>query len=280
MVFSNSEAQKRDSGRDVRFSFGRNWKSFLKVLNAARINEAERSLQEMLGLNHLKGISFLDVGSGSGLFSLAAVRLGARVHSFDYDLESVGCTKVLKQQFAGPGSEWIVEEGSVLDSEFIARLGQYNVVYSWGVLHHTGDLWRAIENTTRCVAPKGQLYLAIYNDQGLISKAWKCIKRLYCSSIFLRIILVPLFFTAFFLVGLVSDILRLKNPAGRYRDHVKHRGMSLCHDWLDWLGGYPYEPAAPERVIDFVEKQGFSLVRLKPPVIGFGNNQYLFVKRS
>src|SRR4029079_9914222 len=75
-----------------RFPFGRNWASFLGVLSEARIQEAERSLREMLGARRISGATLLDAGSGSGLFSLAAMRLGARrVHSFDFDAESVAC---------------------------------------------------------------------------------------------------------------------------------------------------------------------------------------------
>jgi 2-polyprenyl-6-hydroxyphenyl methylase/3-demethylubiquinone-9 3-methyltransferase len=76
-----------------RFRFGKNWSSFLKTINEERIIEAENSLKKMLGINDLKDKDFLDIGSDSGLFSLAAMRLGARrVYSFDYDPDSVACT--------------------------------------------------------------------------------------------------------------------------------------------------------------------------------------------
>src|SRR6266496_6740116 len=119
--------------RGERFAFGKNWKSFLTNLDETRIAEAERSLREMLQLDDLLGKSFLDVGSGSGIFSLAARRLGARVHSFDYDPESVACTAELKRRYFSNDSNWTIEEGSVLDEEYMLSLGQFDVVYSWGV---------------------------------------------------------------------------------------------------------------------------------------------------
>jgi len=97
-----------------RFEFGKNWQRFLSVLNDERIAEAEKSLRAMLETESLSGKSFLDVGSGSGLFSLAAMRLGAaRVHSFDYDPQSVACTRELKRRYFPDAHHWTIEEGSV-----------------------------------------------------------------------------------------------------------------------------------------------------------------------
>ncbi len=124
------------SQTDDRFPFGRNWASFLGVLNEERIQEAERSLATMIGRDQIAGASFLDVGSGSGLFSLAAMRLGARrVHSFDYDADSVQCTRELRRLYFPDADHWTVEQGSALDADYLARLGQWDIVYAWGALH-------------------------------------------------------------------------------------------------------------------------------------------------
>src|SRR5919112_3443292 len=120
-------------GRGERFEFGENWSRFLAVLDDARIRKAEKSLQQMLGVESLEGKSFLDIGSGSGLFSLAARRLGARVHSFDYDPQSVACTRELRRRFFADDEDWKVEEGSALDEAYVRSLGQFDTVYSWGV---------------------------------------------------------------------------------------------------------------------------------------------------
>ena len=141
--------------RGERFAFGANWARFLKSLDEARIAKAEDSLRQMLAVARLDGKRFLDVGSGSGLFSLAARRMGAQVHSFDYDPRSVACTRELRDRYFPGDSVWRVEQGSVLDRDYLAGLGEFDVVYSWGVLHHTGAMWQAMENVVPLVVRGG-----------------------------------------------------------------------------------------------------------------------------
>src|SRR5262245_29787698 len=108
-----------------RFEFGKNWSRFLAVLDEERIVKAEQSLRQMLDVKDFSRKRFLDVGSGSGLFSLAARRMGAHVYSFDYDPRSVACTSELKRRYFSDDDRWIITEGSVLDQAFVDRLGSF-----------------------------------------------------------------------------------------------------------------------------------------------------------
>lgn len=274
----------RDYAKEVslgeRFEFGQNWTQFIKVLDENRILEAEKSLKEMLKVDDLAGKRFLDIGSGSGLFSLAAKRMGASVHSFDYDPESVECTKTLKKKYFKEDPTWIVERASILDRDHIQSLGVFDIVYSWGVLHHTGAMWQALENVAFAVADQGTLYLSIYNDQLYKSVFWRKVKCFYCSGLFGRFLTLGLFFPYFFLKGLLADFILLKNPARRYLDYRKARGMSKVTDWIDWLGGYPFEVAKPEQIFDFYLNKGYQLHHLKTCGAGLGCNEYVFLKKS
>src|SRR5438874_10370928 len=148
-MIENLEIAKQHAGEVAsgeRFEFGRNWSAFLVVLDEERIAKAEDSLREMLEMDSLEGKTFLDIGSGSGLFSLAARRLGAKVHSFDFDSNSFACTQELRNRYFAGDPDWSVEQGSALDADYVASVGKFDIVYSWGVLHHTGRMWRALEN--------------------------------------------------------------------------------------------------------------------------------------
>ena len=261
-----------------RFQFGENWRRFLSVLNDERITEAENSLKQMLKVEDLQSKTFLDIGSGSGLFSLAARRLGATVHSFDYDPQSVACTQELKRRYFGEDSNWTIEQGSVLDVAYLKSLGKFDIVYSWGVLHHTGNMWQALENIILVVVHQGQLFIAIYNDQGGKSQRWLKLKKLYCSGFLGRTLVSAFFIPYFMLRDLAVDLVKGKNPISRYLEYQKSRGMSLTHDWYDWLGGYPFEVATPDEIFRFYHERGFVLENLFTDG-GHGNNQFVFVKQ-
>ncbi len=264
------------------FTFGNNWQDFnARYLDRERIELAKKALTDFLG--DIKGKTFLDVGAGSGISSLAALQLGAKsVQSVDVDSECVRCCENLREAL-GDNPSWEIELGSILcDLPF----GQYDIVYSWGVLHHTGDMWKALENITKYVKEDGLLYIALYNkveDFGIFrdgrfgtSRMWQIEKKFYFS---LPAFLQNCIDYAVMAILFVLYLLMLKNPFKVIRDHKLYfnKGMPWRINIKDWLGGYPYEYASADEVFNFLTARGFTLKKLYTPS-GLLNNEFLFQK--
>jgi 2-polyprenyl-6-hydroxyphenyl methylase/3-demethylubiquinone-9 3-methyltransferase len=142
-------------------------------------------------------------------------------------------------------------------------------------------MWRAMANVAPLVKPGGRLFVAIYNDQGGVSRRWRAVKRLYNRAPRLvrpLILLPPLIY--FEGREALKDLLRGRGPMGRWRRSQNPRGMHKWYDWLDWIGGYPFEVAKPEEVFEFYRARGFVLAKLVTQRGGPGCNEFVFVEKS
>jgi len=258
----------------ISFSFGENWKKYLNSLTIEKIQIAKQSLKDFLG--NITGKTCIDIGSGSGIFSYSMYALGAKeVTSIDNDPFSVQCANYLKSKVKSP-ERWNIYQGSILDKIFISQIGRYDIVYSWGVLHHTGNMWEAIKNAASLVNDNGILYLAIYNKTKS-SRFWLKVKKIYNLSpkigkIFMNFLL---FAEMYFILPLLS----LKNPLIRLKNYKKKRAMDPMTDVKDWLGGYPFEVATFREIITFLNRinQNFKLIKYNKvnPNIN-ANNELVF----
>jgi 2-polyprenyl-6-hydroxyphenyl methylase/3-demethylubiquinone-9 3-methyltransferase len=276
---SVSELHASEVAAGERFEFGKNWSRFLTLLDDKKIASAEQSLRDWLEVDSLEGKTFIDIGSGSGLFSLAARRLGAQVHSFDFDPNSVACTTELRRRYFPGDPRWKVEEASVLDPEHMSKLPKFDIVYSWGVLHHTGRMWEALDNAQRLVKLGGKLFIALYNDTGSQSSRWKWIKKTYCGlpgvlkAPFAVLVTLPQETKSF-----LRSVATLR-PGDYIRSWTKYdeqRGMNRWRDVIDWVGGYPYEVSTPDETFEFFKARGFQLTKMNCGKVGLGCNQFVF----
>ncbi|MBX0331031.1 class I SAM-dependent methyltransferase [Oscillochloris sp. ZM17-4] len=250
------------------FDFGKNWQAFSSEhVDEGRIAVAARSLQALLGREELGGASVLDVGCGSGIFAIAAHRLGAgRVLGVDINPRSIDASERNLARLA-PGAPVTFRLGSALDRAAMDGLGQFDLVYAWGSLHHTGAMHDAITNTARLVAPGGTLVLAIYNRH-ITSPIWRGIKWLYNR--------VPGFVQRLMAIVFAGVIYLAKLAVTRRNPLEKERGMDFWYDVIDWVGGYPYEYASPAEVETFVQGLGLTLRSLAPAQVPTGCNELVF----
>ena len=235
--------------------------------------------RRLLRCDTLDGRTLLDIGCGSGLFSLAAHVLGARrVVSFDFDPQSVSASETLRSRFQVPPERWTIHQGSVLDEAFLGRLEPADVVYSWGVLHHTGDMWKAITHAARLVRPEGRFAISIYNRVTRFpdrSSMWWKIKRFYVRSPGAARRALEL---AYVTNHMATRLISLRNPLRPLleRGGEGRRGMDFWHDMRDWLGGFPYEFATAGEIFEFVhDRLGLELIYLNT-VEGNACNEFLF----
>jgi SAM-dependent methyltransferase len=260
--------------RATHFDFGKNWANYSRLVDQDRIETAVDSVRGLVG--DLRGKTFLDIGSGSGLFSLSALHLGAsHVTATDIDEDSTATTRSMLQTFGDP-TRWTAERISVFDLKPEVN-GTFDVVYSWGVLHHTGRMWPAIEAASRMVKPGGLFALALY-ERTPIDGFWRVEKQAYMKAGKLGQKLMRGLYVAVYSAGL---LVTGRNPLAKLRSK-RQRGMDSLFDVHDWLGGYPYESCTKEEVSDFLTPLGFAPVLEKPVpvraggILGSGCSEYVY----
>jgi len=264
---------------ELRYGFGKNWEQFVKRhFDPERVEISKKYMLDFLKMDNLQGKYFLDIGCGSGLHSLAALQAGAaRIISFDLDPNSVKTALTLKE-YAGNPPHWAVLQGSILDDTFISQIEPADIAYSWGVLHHTGALWKAFKNAAGLMKASGVFYVALYTEsymEGMPKEYWLSVKQNYnrASSFGKKVIEVQHVWR-FFLYKRIRNIPRLVKQA---REYKALRGMELYTNIKDWLGGWPMEYSSPEEVVDHAHDLGLELINFKS---GEANLEYIFCRNK
>jgi 2-polyprenyl-6-hydroxyphenyl methylase/3-demethylubiquinone-9 3-methyltransferase len=264
----------------VRFNFGDNWQSYAAGMTPEKIAEAEAGLRRLLGRERLDGLRMVDIGCGSGVHALAALRMGARVTAIDIDPQSVATTRKMLETYAPPGAAWDVGLRSVLDTG-TPDGAPFDIVYSWGVLHHTGRMWEAMDRAADMAAPGATIAVALYKKTPLCG-FWRVEKAFYSRLPgWARPVLTAPYAAAL----LAAQILMGRNPLKYIKNYQSQRGMDFWHDVIDWLGGYPYESASPAEVADWAARRGLTprLTANTAParglgILGTGCAEYVFTR--
>ncbi len=242
---------------EITFSFGENWQSYLETVSEKEIESSKKDILNWLSPDNIQGKRVIDIGSGSGVHSLSFYLLKVNsLYSLDYDQNSVDATKTLWEKSNQPDN-WTVTQGSILDKELVHTLGTFDIVYSWGVLHHTGSMWEAIENAASLVKPGGLFWISLYTKGSRYTKDLNLKKKYNRSSAWGKRLMVWKSILRFMLVRLYH----LQNPFAW--NQKTERGMNTYHDIIDWLGGLPYEVASADEILQFGRDNQLELIRIQ-----------------
>lgn len=264
----------------MRFAFGANWKKFNKIVDSQSIAYAVSCISQLVDSDKIQNKEVLDIGSGSGINALAFLRLGAKkVTCFDVDLDSVEATQSILQTYYPDKASWKVFQGDILDVD-PGEIGRYDLVYSWGVLHHTGNLHKAIENASTLCKSHGLMILALYRRTRLDS-FWRFEKRIYLqSNLLIRSIIESIYVITY----LSASLIRGRNIIKFVINYKTQRGMNFLVDIRDWLGGYPFETIQDSNLIEILRSLGFELEKAKIGkanlgIFGSGCDEFVFRKK-
>jgi SAM-dependent methyltransferase len=260
------------------FDFGENWANFsAHALDSGKVVQSAGAFRELVQGIDLTGRSFLDIGFGQGLGLLNAATLGARAVGCDINPK---CAEVLTRNrslYPDLQAEIPAVVGSILDPQVTAQLRAlsgdrgFDIVHSWGVLHHTGDMATAIAHAAGLVAKDGHLIIAIYNRHWS-SKPWWLIKRIYVSS--------PPFLQRL-MIGAFTPIIRFAKWLVTGGNAASQgRGMDFHYDVIDWVGGYPYEYGSLAEIDRLVAAHGFETIRHVPAQVPTGCNEFVYRRRG
>jgi 2-polyprenyl-3-methyl-5-hydroxy-6-metoxy-1,4-benzoquinol methylase len=264
---------------ETAFDFGQNWSDFsTHALDASKVAQARRQFAELTAEVPLPGRSFLDIGFGQGLGLLTASALGAVAAGCDINPKCAVVLERNRSHFPEVAASPPVVVGSILDDAVVERLRElspqsagFAVVHSWGVLHHTGDMPKAIRNAARLVAPGGCLIIAIYNRHWS-SPGWLAIKWTYVR--------VPRWVQRGFIALLYPVIYLAKWIVTRKNPKNQERGMDFYYDVIDWVGGYPYEYASRREIEQMAAEAGLQPTWFRGARVPTGCNEFIFRKPS
>lgn len=133
---------------------------FYDVLWTQHLPKIEKQIEflnKLIGRDNIENKIVLDAGCGTGIAAISFKKLGAnKVIGIDISKKSLLTAKKLAEE-AGVKLKFIT--GDLLN---LPLKGNFDIIHSFGALHHTGDTKGAFANLINLLGENGQFYLALY----------------------------------------------------------------------------------------------------------------------
>lgn len=134
-----------------------------RFIHGARLfADAPNPFEELMGIRELSGKRVLEIGCGMGFHSEMLIRAGAEVVAVDLSPTSVmATTKRLAQKK-------LTADVRQMDAEALEfPTGTFDMVWSWGVIHHSSRTGRIVREIERVLQPGGKARIMVYNLEGM-----------------------------------------------------------------------------------------------------------------
>lgn len=235
-------------------SFGFEWHRHARTQldSASGMDRSARSFRDKTGLSRaeLEGALVLDVGIGTGRFAEVANAAGARVVGIDL-------SRAVEVAATNVGNHCWLAQADLFNLPF--EEGQFDVVYSIGVLHHTPDTRAAVQAIARFVRPGGILAIWVYTPslRTRVSDVYRRVTTRLPTRLLYRFCSMVAVLDPLFRIPVIGAVLRLLLPISGER-RLEWRIL----DTFDWYAPrYQWKHTYPE-VFDWFENLGFVDIRI------------------
>ena len=131
---------------------------------ASRVDSILSESELRIDRRWFAGKQVLDAGCGNGRWIEGFLRLGSEVTAIDV---SEAALRHVRRVY---GDRIRVLRGSILEADSLLAGQEFDLVFSWGVLHHTENAADAMKTLARLVKQDGFLYLYLYGKESVSAR--------------------------------------------------------------------------------------------------------------
>lgn len=124
----------------------------------------EPFIKDLVKFNQWRNKKVLEIGCGIGIDTAEFARVGAEISAIDISSHSIELARKRLDFYS------LLADINIGDAEHLDFSENYfDFVYSWGVLHHTPDIKKAVSEVFRVLKPGGEFCAMLYHKKSLVA---------------------------------------------------------------------------------------------------------------